>query len=80
MKGPAGVPMTAVVARRFLLWLSAIPVAVLLGVSLYAGLVRAGLVRNPFAPVAAGELPLAHSDLDIERTLEAATTALRTVT
>jgi hypothetical protein len=54
--------MTAVVARRFLLWLSAIPVAVLLGVSLYAGLVRAGLVRNPFAPVAAGELPLARSD------------------
>jgi hypothetical protein len=35
---------------------------ILLGVSLYAALVEVGVVRNPFAPVAAGELDLARSD------------------
>jgi hypothetical protein len=43
-------------------WLSAIPVALVLGVSLYAGLVKVGLARNPLAPVAAGELAFAKSD------------------
>ncbi|TML01897.1 MAG: hypothetical protein E6G36_12675 [Actinobacteria bacterium] len=49
-------------ARRLLVWLTTIPVALVVGVVLYAGLVQAGLVRDPFAPVAAGELPLARSD------------------
>jgi hypothetical protein len=35
---------------------------VLLGVSVYAGLIAVGLVRNPFAPVAAGNLDLARSN------------------
>ena len=36
--------------------------SVLLGISAYAGLVKVGLARNPFAPVAAGDLRLARSD------------------
>jgi hypothetical protein len=32
-----------------------------LAISVYAGLVRVGLARNPFGPVAAGDLELAHS-------------------
>ena len=35
---------------------------VFLGLSLYAGLIKAGLVRSPFAPVARGDLKLARSD------------------
>lgn len=35
---------------------------VLLGLSLYAGLIKAGLVRSPFAPVAGGNLELARSN------------------
>jgi hypothetical protein len=50
------------VVRRLLVWLSAVPLAFVLGVSLYAGLVKAGLARNPFAPVTTGELALAQSD------------------
>ncbi|TML17649.1 MAG: hypothetical protein E6G39_04325 [Actinobacteria bacterium] len=49
-------------ARRILLWLRAVPVALVLGISLYAGLVKAGVARNPFAPVAAGDLAFARSD------------------
>jgi hypothetical protein len=36
--------------------------ALLLGVSVYAALVGVGLVRSPFAPVAAGDLELARSN------------------
>src|SRR5436190_21237659 len=35
---------------------------VLLGISVYAGMIKAGLVRSPFGPVAAGDLKLARSD------------------
>ena len=35
--------------------------SVLLGISIYAGLVKVGLARNPFAPIAAGDLKLARS-------------------
>ena len=35
---------------------------VLLGISVYAGMIKAGLVRSPFAPVAAGDLKLARSN------------------
>jgi hypothetical protein len=43
--------------------------SILLGVSLYGGLVEAGLVRSPFAPVAAGDLELARSNRDGVRVL-----------
>ena len=49
-------------ARRFFIWLRAIPVAIVLGIGLYGGLVKAGVVPNPFAPVAHGEVALARSD------------------
>jgi hypothetical protein len=42
---------------------------ILLGISAYAGLVKVGLARNPFAPVAAGDLRLARSDRDGVRVL-----------
>ena len=35
---------------------------ILLGVSVYAGLVQVGIVRNPFAPIAAGDLRLARGN------------------
>ena len=41
----------------------------LLGVSVYTGLVEVGLVRSPFAPVAAGDLKLARSSRDGVRVL-----------
>jgi hypothetical protein len=41
----------------------------LLGVSVYAGLIGVGLVRSPFAPVAAGDLELARSGRDGVRVL-----------
>jgi len=42
---------------------------IVLGLSVYAGLIGAGLVRSPFAPVAAGELDLARSNREGVRVL-----------
>jgi hypothetical protein len=41
----------------------------LLGFSVYAGLIKVGLVRSPFAPIAAGDLKLARSGRDGVRVL-----------
>ena len=43
------------------MWLSAVPIALVLGVGIYAGLAAIGVVRNPFAPVVRGYLPQAQS-------------------
>jgi hypothetical protein len=48
--------------RRLLVWLSAVPLALVLGVVLYAGLVRTGLAPNPFAPVVRGDFAQARSE------------------
>ena len=55
--------------RRILIWSSALVAGVVLGVSIYAGLVKAGLARNPFAPVAGGDLTLARSSRPAHRVL-----------
>jgi hypothetical protein len=47
--------------RRVLLWLLALPLGVVLGVSVYAMLVHVGVAPSPFAPVAGDELALARS-------------------
>jgi hypothetical protein len=47
------------VARRLFVWLLALPVGLVLGIVVFAGLVEAGLLRNPFAPATRGELSLA---------------------
>jgi hypothetical protein len=47
--------------RRFGRAALLVTASLLLGVSIYAGLIEVGLVRSPFAPVAAGDLKLARS-------------------
>jgi hypothetical protein len=48
--------------RRLRRLLACAIVGLTLGIALYAGLVRAGFARNPFAPVAHGDLELARSN------------------
>jgi hypothetical protein len=50
------------VARRLFVRLLALPVGLVLGIVIFAGLVEAGLLRNPFAPTTRGELTLARGD------------------
>jgi lysophospholipase L1-like esterase len=49
------------VLRRFVRATLVVVAGILLGISCYAGLVKVGLARNPFAPVAGGDLQLARS-------------------
>jgi hypothetical protein len=59
----------ATVERRFRRAALVVCAGVVMGVSTYAGLVDAGLVRGPFALAAAGDLKLARSDRDGVRVL-----------
>jgi len=56
------------VGRLFRAFLCAVA-GLVLGVSIFVGLVQSGLVRNPLGPVIRGDIELARSDRDGERVL-----------
>ena len=69
LRVPAASADDSRVARRIFYWAATLVGGVVLGVSTYAGLVKAGVAKNPFAPSAGGDLALARSSRPGHRVL-----------